>query len=132
MSQLGNRRSVLVWVVALTAAVVLGVVLATDGPASGTAKAEPVDRGGTLPVGSALPSAEQCAAYANQRGSDREARPENRDANQSVPTNLMLPPWPDFWDPLANRLFVTRIDGQYTGTGSVPEARSQAAAALSR
>jgi hypothetical protein len=119
MSQLANRRSVLVWVVALTAAVVLVMVLAPDGAPTGIATAEPVSEdgaGGTLPVGSQLPSAEHCAAYADQVGSDREARPENRGANLSVPRDLVLPPWPDFWDPSANRLFVPRVNGQYTGT----------------
>ena len=119
MSQLANRRSVLVWVVALSAAVVLVMVLAPDGAPTGIATAEPVSEdgaGGTLPVGSQLPSAEHCAAYADQVGSDREARPENRGANLSVPRDLVLPPWPGFWDPSANRLFVPRVNGQYTGT----------------
>jgi hypothetical protein len=119
MSQLANRRSVLVWVVALTAAVGLVMVLAPDGAPTGIATAEPVSEDGargTLPVGSQLPSAAHCAAYAAQVGSDREDRPENRDANLSVPRDLVLPPWPDFWDPSANRLFLPRINGQYTGT----------------
>jgi hypothetical protein len=42
--------------------------------------------------------------------------PENRDANLSVPGDLRVPAWPDSWDPSANRLFVPRIDGQFTGT----------------
>jgi hypothetical protein len=123
MAPLTYRKSVLVSVVSLTAAVVFAaalsygaaVMLITNGGAP--AIAEPVGgAGGTLPVGSNLPSAEQCAAYADQVGSDREARPENTAANLSVPRDLLLPPWPDFWDPSANRLFVPRIDGQYTGT----------------
>lgn len=118
MSQLTNRRSVLVKVIARTAAVaIVVVILATD--ASGIATATPrtvSDAGGTLPVGSALPSAEYCSAYANQVGSGRETVPENTTANHSVPTDLRLPPWPDYWDPAVKRLFVPRIDGRYSGT----------------
>jgi autotransporter family porin len=122
MSQLANHRFRLLWVVGLAAAgvaILLGTVIATDGPAPGIADTPAVDinsAGGTLPVGSGLPSAQYCAAYADGVGSDREAVPENSDANRSVPRDLRLPPWPDFWDPSANRLFVPRIDGQYTGT----------------
>jgi hypothetical protein len=122
MSQLTNRRLELVSVVGLAATalvVVLGTVLATDGSAPGMATPRPIDidgASGTLPVGSGLPSAQYCAEYADRVGSDHEAKPENREANLSVPRDLRLPPWPDFWDPSANRLFVPRIDGQYTGT----------------
>lgn len=101
MSQLANRT----WVVVLTTAVVLVLTLATDGAARGFATPGP-----------GLPSGEDCAARADQAGSDREVRPENTDANLSVPSDLVLPPWPDFWDPAANRLFVPRVNGQYTGT----------------
>jgi hypothetical protein len=114
-----NRRSVLVWVGAVAAAVMTVMVLATDGAAPGNVRAEPVagdGAGGTPPVGSELPSAQRCAAYADQVGSDRETVPENSGANMSVPKDLSLPPWPDFWNPSVNRLFVPRIDGQYTGT----------------
>ncbi|MCW2690749.1 MAG: hypothetical protein JWR37_5639 [Mycobacterium sp.] len=120
MSQLVSRRSLLVCIGALAAAVLLVVVFATNGAAPGmaTPQAESIDgAGGTLPVGSALPSAAQCTAYAEQVGSHREAVPENTAANLSVPGHLKLPPWPDStWDPSVNRLFVPRIDGQYTGT----------------
>jgi hypothetical protein len=118
MSQLSNRRSVLLWL-ALTLAIVFVMVLATYKTPRGIATGEPIAEGGageTLPVGSNLPSAQQCAAYAHQVGSDREARPGNTAANLSVPRDLVLPAWPDFWDQSANRLFVPRIDGQYTGT----------------
>jgi autotransporter family porin len=119
MSQPINRSSVAAWVVAVMAAVVLVLGLVTGGTVPAIAQPEPdtVDGpGGTLPVGAALQSDGFCAAYANAFGSDREARPENTDANHSVPTNLKLPPWPGFWNSSANRLFVPRIDGQYTGT----------------
>lgn len=98
--------------------IVLGTLTATDvlPPGSAGPPAEVNHAGGTLPVGQTLPSSQYCADYANEVGSDREAVPENKDANRSVPANLELPPWPDFWDPAANRLFVPRIDGQYTGT----------------
>ncbi len=72
--------------------------------------------GSTLAVGAALPSDGQCAAEADQLGSAHEARPENDAANQSTPGGVALPPWPDFWAPAANRQFVGRIDGSYTGT----------------
>jgi hypothetical protein len=120
MMQLARRRSVLVCAIALAAAaLVIATVLATDGtaPAVAESPAEEMDgAGGTLPVGSPLPSAELCAVHANQAGSDRETVPENDGANQSVPTDLRLPPWPDYWDPSVNLLFIPRIDGQYTGT----------------
>lgn len=121
MARLINRWSILVWAVALVATVVLVTVLATDGLAPGTATPTPEPKagyggGGTLPVGSVLPSGQQCAKYADEVGLDRETVPENRAANMSVPQDLRLPAWPDFWDPSANRLFVPRIDGQFTGT----------------
>jgi autotransporter family porin len=113
--QLATWRAALV---ALMAAVVLVVVLTTHRTAPGVATPGPVagNTGATLPVGSRLPSAESCAAYADQVGSDREAEPENTLANRSSPSVRTLPPWPDFWAPPANRLFVPRIDGQFTGT----------------
>ncbi len=70
----------------------------------------------TLPPGSELPSADECARRVEGAGLGREVRPENEVANRSTPQGLSLPPWPDFWDPSANRLFVPRIDGAYTGT----------------
>ncbi|HET6731200.1 hypothetical protein [Mycobacterium sp.] len=72
--------------------------------------------GGTLAVGADLPSADHCVAHAEQVGSQREQIAENREANLSVPASLTLPPWPDFWNDSANRLFVPRIDGKYAGT----------------
>ena len=120
MPQLSNRD----WVVisAITLAVVIVVVVAfvasnRTAPGISTPQRVPIElAAGTLPAGSVLPSDEHCAAKAQQVGSDREARPENTDANMSVPTGLMLPPWPDFWDPPANRDFLPRINGQFTGT----------------
>ena len=119
MLQLADRRSVLVLVLALSGTVVLVAALATYTAArkAPTPALETVDVASeTLPVGSALPSPEYCATYANQVGSGREAVLDNGGANHSVPTGLKLPPWPDYWNPLVNRLFVPRIDGQYTGT----------------
>jgi autotransporter family porin len=115
MMQLIKRNPVPVRFGAITAVVVLAACLITGGPVVAIATSEP-DTRGTLPVGAALPSDDDCAGYANSVGSGHEARPENTDANQSVPANLNLPPWPDFWASSANRLFVPRIDGQYTGT----------------
>ena len=69
-----------------------------------------------LPYAAELPSGESCARKVEQAGLNREVRPENEAANHSVPQNLSLPPWPDFWDPSVNRVFVPRIDGAYTGT----------------
>ena len=115
MAQLATLRAVLV---PFTAAVVLVVVLTTDRVTPAIATPGPVagSTGATVPVGSNLPSAELCAAYADLVGSDREGRPENTDANRSMPSHWMLPRWSDFWAPPANRLFVPRIDGQFTGT----------------
>jgi hypothetical protein len=70
----------------------------------------------TLPSGSDLPSAESCGRRVERAGLGREVRPGNEAANRSVPRGLSLPPWPDFWNPLVNRLFVPRVDGAYTGT----------------
>jgi hypothetical protein len=116
MRRIANRKSALVWVVAFAAAVLLVVIFVIDRPAPETATSQAESIAATLPPGSALPSDEHCAAYAQQVGSDREAVPENTAANMSVPTNLSLPPWPEFWNPSANRLFVPRIDGQFMGT----------------
>jgi hypothetical protein len=121
MARLINRWSVLMWVVALITTAVIVIVVVTDGAAPGTATSTPQSRadgggGRTLPVGSVLPSAGQCAEFANQVGLDRETVPENWAANMSVPQDLRLPAWPGFWDPAANQLFVPRIDGQFTGT----------------
>jgi len=116
-----HSRSALVWSVGLIAIVVLvaGIVLivgAIDTEDDRSARLTPDTATGTLPPGSSLPPAQYCADIATRDGSDREAVPENRDANLSVPTDLELPLWPDYWAPWANRLFVPRIDGQYTGT----------------
>jgi len=117
MSRRANRRFRGVWGVPITAAVVFVLALGAIGPQPGVSTGQPVAGAEeTLPVGSPLPSADQCAGYSQQVGSNREARPENTDANRSVPGGLNLPPWPNFWDAAANRLFVPRIDGQYTGT----------------
>jgi len=115
MSQLSSRRSSPIWIAALAAVLALVTILITHRISTEIATAEP-PAGGTLPVGAGLPSGQYCAGYASQVGSAHEARPENTQANQSVPTDLGLPPWPSFWAPAANSQFVPRIDGQYTGT----------------
>ncbi|MGH3852799.1 MAG: hypothetical protein ACRDR6_04730 [Pseudonocardiaceae bacterium] len=68
---------------------------------------------GTLPVGAALPSGKECAARI-QRG-QWEPRPENTAANRFVPGRVVMPVWDDFTEQ-ANRQFVPRIDGAFTGT----------------
>ena len=104
-------------VAGIAAAAVLVVVLAANVFAPEVAKSTlAAFDGATLPVRSALPSDDSCAQYAREVGSDREAVPDNVEANNSVPTDLTLPPWPDFWESSANRLFVPRIDGRFTGT----------------
>ncbi len=70
----------------------------------------------TLPPGSELPSAQSCSRRVERAELDREIRPENETANRSVPQDLSMPPWPDFWAPSANAVFVPRIDGNFTGT----------------
>lgn len=70
----------------------------------------------TLPVGSYLPSGQECAARVrqDQRGQP-EPRPENTAANQVVPDRVTMPVWQDFTEQ-ANQQFVSRIDGDFTGT----------------
>ncbi|MFG1931584.1 hypothetical protein ACGFK1_13145 [Mycobacterium sp. NPDC048908] len=120
MSKLLTRNWFPIWAIASTIAVVLVMVLIVSNraaPGISAPERVPIESAaGTLPVGSPLPSDQHCAAYAQQVGSNRESRPENTAANNSVPSGLALPPWPEFWDPLANQLFVPRINGQFTGT----------------
>ncbi len=68
----------------------------------------------TTPPGSGLPSGAECADRVVRDG--WEPRPENAAANYSVPQDLSLPDWPDYYEPQVNTLFVPRIDGDYTGT----------------
>lgn len=68
----------------------------------------------TLPPGSALPTGAQCAQRVGH--GVWEPRPENTVANFSVPQNLSLPPWPDYYEPVVNSRFVPRIDGDFRGT----------------
>lgn len=104
------RASVLAAVLAMVAVIAVG-------GATGAATPDSMNGAeGTLPAGSALPSTEFCATYADRVGSSSEAVPDNGLANSSIPENLKLPPWPDFWEPVAQHVFVPRIDGQYTGT----------------
>jgi autotransporter family porin len=121
MTRVTKRGWILFSVVSLIVAAIVafGMILATEEAAPGDAKVPTVkidSADGTLPVGSSLPSGQYCTDYANRMGSSHEVMPENEDANHSVPEDLRLPPWPDFWNPMANQLFVPRIDGQYTGT----------------
>src|SRR5262245_26003615 len=98
MSHLTNRRSVLARVGAQAAALAF-VAVNVAGAASGTAAAAPetvgAGAGETLPVGAALPSAENCSERADVIGSGRETVPDNNTANHSVPEELTLPAWPD-------------------------------------
>lgn len=67
----------------------------------------------TLPVGAALPSGQDCAARISRES--REERPENTAANHVVPGRVDMPVWKGFTQQ-ANREFVSRIDGNFTGT----------------
>jgi autotransporter family porin len=67
----------------------------------------------TLPVGAALPSGQECAARIQR--DQRESAPDNTVANHYVPRRVVMPIWDDFTEQ-ANRQFVPRIDGNFTGT----------------
>jgi autotransporter family porin len=67
----------------------------------------------TLPVGATLPSGADCAARIQR--DHQEPRPENTSANHFVPDRVSMPVWKDFTEQ-ANRAFVPRIDGKFTGT----------------
>jgi autotransporter family porin len=67
----------------------------------------------TLPVGAALPSGQECAERVQR--DQPEPRPENTPANQFVPDRVVMPIWKDFTKQ-ANQQFVSRIDGNFTGT----------------
>jgi hypothetical protein len=70
----------------------------------------------TLPVGAYLPSGQECAARVRHDQRDQqEPRPENTSANQFVADRVSMPIWKDFTEK-ANRQFVSRIDGKFTGT----------------
>jgi len=69
---------------------------------------------GTLPVGAALPSGEDCADRV-VRGRPGEEVPANTVADHTVPDRVAMPVWEDFTEQ-ANKLFVGRIDGKFTGT----------------
>ncbi|MGH3693739.1 MAG: hypothetical protein ACRDRX_07065 [Pseudonocardiaceae bacterium] len=66
-----------------------------------------------LPVGTALPSGQECATRV-QRDLG-EPRPENTAANRFVPDRVVMPVWKEFTEQ-ANRQLVSRIDGDFTGT----------------
>jgi autotransporter family porin len=103
MWQLVKRRSMLVWVVALSAAVVLGTVLATDGAALGVARALPDADSQALAPGSSLPSDAECAGRVV--GSGTEIRPANTPFNQTRGRQKNLP-----------GRFLSRVNGDFTGT----------------
>jgi autotransporter family porin len=67
----------------------------------------------TLPVGAALPNGQSCADRVGSGG--REVVPKNDAANHFVPPQVHMPIWADFTEQ-ANRRFVPRIDGHFTGT----------------
>ncbi len=67
-----------------------------------------------MPPRSALPAGAQCAQRVGH--DDWEPRPENAVGNSSVPENLSLPAWPDYYAPEVNSRVVSRIDGEFTGT----------------
>lgn len=78
-------------------------------PPSSSSSAAP-----TSPVGAALPSGEECARRVVRHA--REPRPSNATANAATPGPVVLPPWPDYWNPIVNRVLVPRVDGAYAGT----------------
>ncbi|HEY1966829.1 MAG TPA: hypothetical protein VGH89_02690 [Pseudonocardia sp.] len=90
-------------------AVVLLVVTLLLAGCSGSAAAD----FGTLPVGAALPSEQDCAARVH-RG-DTEQVPANAAANKVMPGPVRMPIWADFTE-RTNREYVPRIDGHFTGT----------------
>lgn len=66
-----------------------------------------------LPPGSALPSGQECADRVGHGHS--EELPENEKANHVEPSNVTMPVWEDFTEQ-ANKRFVPRIDGKFSGT----------------
>ncbi|GAA4864562.1 hypothetical protein [Actinomycetospora straminea] len=86
----------------------------TSEPPERVALPSPAPAPPASPVGVALPSGEACTQRIVRSG--REVRSTNAGANATVPEGLVLPPWPDYWDPVVNRTIVPRIDGQFTGT----------------
>ena len=67
----------------------------------------------TLPVGAVLPSGQDCAVRV-VRGHPEEV-PDNAKANATVPDKVVMPVWEDFTEE-ANQRYVSRIDGNFTGT----------------
>lgn len=82
-------------------------------PAAAPSPPPTAQRFETLPPGSSLPDGEECAERV--RRSDWEPRPENREANQTVPDDVSLPDW-EGYDRRANDQLLPRIDGNFTGT----------------
>ena len=85
------------------------IVLLASGCASGGKESD----FSTLPVGAQLPSGQECAARIPH--DQREPRPENTAANRFEPDRVTMPIWTDFTAE-ANKKFVSRIDGKFTGT----------------
>jgi autotransporter family porin len=95
----------------LTLALVTSLSLAG---CSSSSREQPSDQGfSTLPVGAPLPSGDDCASRV-VRGHPEEV-PDNAKANSVVPDKVSMPIWEDFTEQ-ANKTFVPRIDGRFTGT----------------
>jgi hypothetical protein len=67
----------------------------------------------TLPVGAELPSGQVCSSRIPH--DQWEPRPGNTAANHFVPDRVVMPTWTDYTAE-ANRKFVSRIDGKFSGT----------------
>lgn len=100
---------------AATIPLVISIVIFASGCGSSFAR----DEFGTLPPGSALPSGQECAARVGH--GHPEEIPENEQANHAEPGKLTMPIWEDF-TAQANKTFVPRIDGKFSGsTGEILE-----------
>lgn len=68
---------------------------------------------GTLPPGSALPGDEECAARVRRH--PWEPRPENYQANHTIPSEVNIPEWGGV-NAAANAAIRPRVTGNFTGT----------------
>jgi hypothetical protein len=114
----GKQPSRLLWVLGLLlAGILVGIAIGqAASPPEGTEGTQSAAEGRTfqtLPPGSPLPSGEECAQRV--RRSNWEPRPENAEANHTVPEEVSLPDW-EGYDPRANTRLKPRIDGRFTGT----------------
>ncbi|HXV91901.1 MAG TPA: hypothetical protein VD813_01280 [Pseudonocardia sp.] len=88
-----------------------------DGPGTGSARApgNALSTPTTVRAGGPLPSDAECADSVERTG--RELRPENTEANNTVPRGVRVPAWTDpGYAPELNEVVIPRIDGQFTGT----------------